>query len=442
MNSSNVAVKVESLSQVKKRLSFDVPWDDVKKEMDDVYREVGKKAKIKGFRNGKVPRRILESFYKEHAENETIANIVNKFYWDAIKENEIEAVTQPEIDQHGIEENKPFTFSATVETEPSIIPEGYVGMKIDKDEFEVTDQDIDARLEEIRKMFVTLEDIEEDRAAKESDSVLIDFKGSLDGAELPELKAEDYILEIGSKNFVPGFEEELVGMKRGENKEINVLFPDDYHAKNVAGKNVLFSVLLKGIKEKKLPEIDESFVKNFEKYDSIIALKNDIKKSLEEDAKRKTFTALKNKIMDCLLEINHFEAPPSFIERQTYYMMADMQKRMMAGGMSSDDAIQLSVKMRDQFKEEAEKIVKSMLLLKNIAKKESMSVSGLEIDDRIREIAERNQKDFQTLKKSFEKDDSLATLESDILGEKIFKYIEEKAEITVNKKSFSDSKEE
>ncbi|MBN1472819.1 MAG: trigger factor [Syntrophaceae bacterium] len=442
MNSTEIAIKVETLSQVKKKINFDVPWDDVKREMDDVYRQIGKSAKIKGFRNGKVPRKILESFYKERAESETITNIVNKYYWDAIKEYDIDAVTQPEIDQNGIEENKNFSFTATIETEPVIDPQGYIGLKIEKVEYKVTDEDTEARLQEIRTMFATLEDISDDREILEGDAAVIDFQGSLDGNALDDVKAENYVLEIGSHKFVPGFEEQLIGMKKGETKEIDVLFPQDYQSKTIAGKNIHFHITLKGIKEKKLPEVDENFIKNFDRFDSLDALQNEIRMSLEDEAKKKSQSLIKTQMIEKLLEINDLEVPPSFLERQIYYMMSDMQRRMMSGGMDSKNATELTLKMHDQFKEEAEKIVKSALLLKNIAKKESINLSEQEIDDRIREIADSNKRDFETLKKSFEQDDSRGTLENDVLSEKIFKYLEEKADIVIAEKRFTDSTED
>lgn len=442
MNSLGIEVKIESLSQVKKKLFFDIPWKDVKKEMDDVYKNVGKSAKIKGFRNGKVPRKILESFYKEQVETETITNIVNKYFWDALKDHSIDAVTQPEIDQPGIEENKTFSFAATVETEPNIDPQGYVGLKIEKVEFEITDTDIDARLNEVRKMFATLEDITEDRGVHRGDTVVIDFQGSINDMQLEDVKAENYTLEIGSESFVPGFEDQLTGMKKDESKQFDVTFPKDYHAKHMAGEKVTFDIVLKSIKGKKLPEIDDNFIKNFERYDSLTSLKDDIRKTLEEESKMRGLSSFKNRLMDKLLEQNPFEAPPSFVEKQIYYMMADMQRRMMSSGMANNDATELSLKMHDQLKDEAEKIIKSMLLLKNIAKKESISVSREEVDNRILEIARRNQKDFQTLKYSLEKDDSLESLEHDILNEKIFKYLEEKADISSIKKPFHDEKED
>ena len=165
MSESAIAVKIEDVSPIKKKILFDISWLEVKKELDTVYKDVAKKAKIKGFRQGKVPRDMLESLYKEHAEEETVSNLVNRYYWEALKENKINAISQPDIDQKGIETEKNFTFTAIVEVEPVIDPAGYIGLELEKENSEVKDSDVDARLDEIRDMFSTMEEVDVDRRA-------------------------------------------------------------------------------------------------------------------------------------------------------------------------------------------------------------------------------------------------------------------------------------
>ena len=220
MSDISAAVKIEDISTVKKKLSFDIPWADVKNELDAVYRKVGKKAKIKGFRPGRIPRGILEAHYREEAEEETVSNLVNRYYWETLQEKEIPAVMQPEIEQKGIEAEKNFTFSATVEVEPAVEPRDYIGLELEKEEPVVTEEDLEARMQEIRQMFATMEEVSEDRGIIAGDFVTLDFAGTLAGEPLKELKSENYLLEIGSKTFVPGFEEQLIGMKKGETKSV------------------------------------------------------------------------------------------------------------------------------------------------------------------------------------------------------------------------------
>lgn len=440
MSDVSAAVKIEDISSVKKKLSFDVPWADVKNELDEVYRKVGKTAKVKGFRPGKIPRAILERYYREQAEEETVSSLVNRYYWETLQEKEIPAVTQPRIEQKGIEKDKDFSFSAIVEVEPVIDPKDYIGLELTKEDTVVTDEDLEARLQEIRQMFATMEDLTEDRGAVKGDFVAIDFAGTLEGQPLKELSAENQLLEIGSGTFVPGFEEQLTGVKKGEKKTFTVTFPDPYAAAHLSGKAVEFSVTVRGIRVKKAPEINEDFVKNFEKYDSLASLTADVRKNLEEEKRRKAEADLDREISDKLLANNDFEVPDSFVERQVYFMMSDMQRRMVGGGMDAKKAAEFSFKMRDKLREDAARIVKTVLLIKNIARKEAIAVEESEIDKQIGEMASQRGQDFETLKKSLEKDDRIDDIRSEIMSRKTHEFLVEKAHRVEKAKSQEDKK--
>jgi len=429
-----IPVKVEDISPIKKKLLFDISWSEVKKELDSVYKDVGKKAKVKGFRQGKIPRNILESMYKEYAQEETITKLVNKYYWDALKDNNIVAVGQPDIEQKGLDEERNFTFTATVEVEPAIEPKGYVGLDLVKEEHDVIDADVEKRLQEVRDMFATMEEVEAERGIGEGDFAVIDFEGTLDGNNLKEMKADNYLLEMGSKTFIPGFEEQLTGMKKGQTKEIKINMPDDYHASHLAGKEVVFSVALKNIKEKKLPNVDEKFIKNFDKYETLDDLKKDILKTLEEENRARSTTTLKNLIIDKLLEANEFEVPPTFVNRQVSFMIADMQRRMTMRGMKQQEPSELYTRFYDLYKDDALKVVKTILLIKSIADQESVSVSDNEIDEKIKEIAEQRAQSYESLKKSLVEGNMIEDIKSEILNTKVFRLIEDKANITIVKK--------
>jgi trigger factor len=431
-------MKMEELSPVKKKLSLEIPWSEVKNELDAVYHEVGKKAKLKGFRPGKIPRNVLETYYKEQAEGETATNIVNKYYWQTLEDKGIVAVSRPEINQEGLKENTAFSFSASFETEPEFEPKGYKGIELEKEKIQVTDNDMEKRLDEIRQMFATMEEIKDDRPTVNGDFVVIDFAGSLNGELSKELKAEDYYLEIGSQRFVPGFEEQLIGMKNGETKSINVVFPEDYHEKKFAGKEIIFNVTVKNIKEKKLPEIDENFIKNFDRYNSIEDLKTDVRKTLEEKFQRLAETNLQNSITEALIKENDFEVPPSLLERQIYYMMADTQKRMTSAGMDEKNAMELSFKMHDKFKDDTVKIVKSFLLLKKIAEKESFIVEENDIEKYIQELAVQYGRDYESLRKMYDNEERKDNLKIELMQKKVFDFIEQNANIKVVEKNGVD----
>ena len=429
MDEMNADVRIEEVNPVKKKFLFDIPWVDVKKEMDSVYRGVGKKARVKGFRPGKTPRKVLEAYYKEEAEGQTISNLVNRLYGEVLKKNNIVPVTEPVIDQDGIEKDKNFIFSATVEVEPIIEPKDYIGLELEKEKIKIADKDVQAKLEELRHVYSTLEDVKGNRDIIKGDFVSIDFEGKHDGESIEELKREDYMLEIGSERFFPGFEEQLIGLKKGESKEVTVKIPDDYASEKIAGKDIPFSVTVKGIKEKILPELDKNFVKNLENCESIEELKQDIKKSLEEENKVRIDMELKGQIVDKILERNEFQVPPSLVERQIFSMMIDAKRRMILGGMDPEKAAEVSANLHDKFKDEAEKIVKFSYLINGITEKESIEVYENDVEDKLKDFAGKYAQDYESLKKSYEEGDRIEQFKLKILEEKTLDFIEGQAKV-------------
>jgi trigger factor len=431
---SQVVIKIEELGTVKKKLSLEIPWNEVKDELDAVYHDVGKKAKLKGFRPGKIPRKVLETYFKDQAEGETTTNIVNKYYWQALEEKGIVPISQPEINQEGIKENTNFAFTASFETEPEFEPKNYKGIDLEKEEIKITDDDVKKRIEEIRQMFATMEEVKEDRAAVKGDFVVIDFHGSLNGESCKELKAENYFLEIGSEKFVPGFEEQLIGVKKDEKREIKVIFPVDYHESKFAGQEVVFDVTVKSMREKKLPDNDDNFIKNFEKYNSFEDFENDVRKSLEEKNQQMAKVNLQNSITEKLIKETDFEVPPSLVERQIYYMMADTQRRMISAGIDEEKAMEFGLKMHDKFKDDAVKIVKSFLLLKKIAEKESFIIEDDDIEIYIMKLAVQNGRDYESLRKMYDDEEKKDNLKIELMQKKVFDFIELNANIKVVEK--------
>jgi trigger factor len=434
-------VRIEDVSSVKKKLSFEIPWTDVKNEIDSAYTVVGKKAKIKGFRPGKVPRKILEVHYREEAEGEAISNMVSKSYLEAIEKNNIIAIDQPVIDQKGIEAEKNFSYTATVEIQPVVEPKDYVGIKVEKEKAEVTEEDIEARLDQLREMYATLEDVKGDRGLENGDFAIIDFEVTVDGTVREELSSKNYMLQMGAKMFVPGFEEQLEGMKKGDTKDVKLTFPDDYEPKDIAGKEGFYTVALKYIREKIVPELDEEFIKNFERYESLESLKDDIIKSIEAEKIAWVESDVRRKIVDNLLEKNEFEVPSMWVERQIYLMTLDAQQRMIRNGMSPDKVMEIGSNLRDRFHDQATRMVKSSLLLDKIAEKEGIEVGEDDIEEKLKDIATKTSRDYETVKTTYENNNLLDNLKNEIQENKALDFIVENAEIKVAKKK-KDKKEE
>jgi trigger factor len=434
VNETSQTVRIEEISPVKKKLSFEIPWEDTKKVLDDVYRKISKTAKVRGFRPGKIPRPVLEKFYKDHAEEEAITQLFNQHFWDALKEHAIDPVSRPEIDQHGIEPEKAFAFSATVEIEPVFDPEGYVGLEIDREEVEVTDADMEAKLKELQEMYSTMEEISDDSEVDSGKYVVIDFQGAVEGQSLKELKADDYLLEIGSQTFITGFEDQLLGMKKGKTREVTVKFPDDYHHKDIAGKDAIFTVALKNIKEKQIPEINEEFVKNFEQYNTLKELRDDLCKDIESQKQEQADGNMSMAMMEKLIEKNPIVAPDSLVERQIHSMMADTRWRMSMQGIDADKAAKILPQYHDLYKSDATRIVQTLLLMKRIGEKENISVSDEELNEHIRELAEKRGQSYETFLATLAKDDLMESIRSELANKKVMDFIKEKATISIVKK--------
>jgi len=398
-------------------------------ELDAAYREIGTKAKVKGFRTGRIPRSVLEAYYKAEAEGEAISSIVSRVYWEAVEKNDIIPISEPVVDQKGIEKDKNFAFTVTVEVKPSIEPKDYIGIEVEKEEPVVRDEDVNERLEGLRRMYSTLEELKEDRGVRDGDFATIDFEGTLDGVLRDDLKAQNYVLEVGSKRFVPGFEEQLVGVRRGETKELRIAFPEDYHRRDYAGKEVIFKVTVKEVKEKVLPALDENFVKNFEKYESLEDIKADIRKSLEAEKEAASKSAVEKAVIGKLLESNPVEAPESIVEKQVRSMIIDAQRRMTANGIDRERAAELAAGMRSGFKDEAERMVKTSLILDSIARKENIEVDDRDIDERLKRVSEHYGEDVESVRRLYEKNDLLERLRGDIREEKTLDFVLGKAKL-------------
>jgi trigger factor len=435
-------VKIEEINSVKKKLSFEIPWSDVKNEIDSAYLVVGKKARIKGFRPGKVPRKVLEVHYRDEAEGEAISSLVSKSYLEALEKNDIMPIDQPIIDQKGIEREQSFNYTATVEIHPVVDPKDYTGIEVEKAELKVTKKDVDNRLDQLREMYATLEDVKEERGLKEGDFAIIDFEVTVDGKERKELASNNYMLQLGAGMFMPGFEDKLEGLKKGETKKVAMTFPDNFDTKEIAGKEGVYSVTIKDIREKRVPELDGEFIKNFEKYESFDDLKKDIKKSIEEEKKANIKSEVTKKIVDALLEKNDFDVPSVWIERQIYIMTLDAQQRMIRNGMAPDKVVEISANLHDRFQDQATRMVKSTLLLNKIAEKESITVEENEIEESLKEIATQTARDFETVKETYEKNNLIEGLKNEILEKKTLEFIEDKAIIKTIKKKKGETKEE
>ena len=389
-----MSVKVENTENKNEvKLTFNIEAEKFEEAMKKVYAKTAKYFNIPGFRKGKAPMQLVErqygsAIFYEDAFNELVPDI----YDEAIKENKIEAVSRPNIDIVQMEKGKEFIFTATVETKPEVELGKYKGIEIKKIEYNTTDKDIEHELGHMAERNSRLVSIE-DRPVEKGDITTIDFVGSIDGVEFEGGKAENHELEIGSNTFIPGFEDQIIGMKIDEEKDIKVKFPEDYFSKDLAGKDAVFKVTLHEIKKKELPKIDDEFAKDVSEFDTLDELKNSIKEKLDTENTEKAKYETEEEAIKVVCDNTKLDIPNGMIELEIDNMVKDMENRLSYQGLNLNQYLQIMGKteteIRDSFKEQAEKNIKSRLVLEAIVKAEKIEVTPEEVSDKIKEMAKQ-----------------------------------------------------
>ena len=416
-------VKVEKTEKNNElKIDFEIEAEKFENAIQTVFNKNAKYFNIPGFRKGKAPFHIVEKQYGVQIFYEDAFNeLVPEIYEQALKENNIEAVSKPEIEISQMEKGKDLKFSATVQTKPEVKLGKYKGIEIKKVEYNVSENDIEHELEHMAEHNSRLVTVN-DRPVKEQDVVVIDFEGFVDGKPFDGGKAENHELTIGSKTFIPGFEEQIIGMKIDEEKDINVKFPDEYFSKDLAGKDATFKVKLHEIKVKELPKIDDEFAKDTSEFDTLSDLKNNIKERLEKQNKEREKSETENAAVDVLCENTEIDIPSGMIETEIDNAVEEVRGRLSYQGMKLEDYLKIINKTMDEFRkeyeEQAKKSVKVRLIIEAISKDADIKVDEKEIEDKIKEMVEKYGR----------KEDELLN------NENLKKYLEEnlKAEKTVD----------
>jgi len=419
---------VEEISPVKRKISVEIPGDEVVKEVDSFYKDLGKKAKIKGFRPGKVPRDILERYFKDYVKAEVIQKLIEESYPKALSETELQPVSPPAIDPGEFVGGKPFQYSAVFEIKPDIKMEGYTGLKLEGKKEEVKDEEVEQRLKGLQNLHANLTTLSEARPIQVGDYVIVDYEAYAEGKPLEGGKAVDFTVEVGSGQFIPTFEERLIGLKLEEEKEIEVTFPADYGYQKWAGKTVSFRVKIKEIKAKILPPLDDEFAKDLGD-SSLEELKAKLKGEIEKEKALALEQQLRNQAVDQLIEGNPFEVPESLVEEQAKAMVSDTKLRLAAQGVALKNLGVSEEKLRGDYQATAQKQVKMFLILEKIASQEGIAVTDEEADARLKEISERMRQPFDTVKRYYEKNHLLPEVKAGILRDKTLNFLLEKANV-------------
>ena len=405
-----MSVKVENTENKNEvKLSFTIEAEKFEEAMKKVYAKTAKYFTIPGFRKGKAPMQIVEKHYgSEIFYEDTFNELVPDIYDAAIKENNIEAVSRPNIDITQMEKGKDLIFTAIVQIKPEVKLGKYKGIELKKIEYTVSDKEVEHELGHMAERNARLVTIE-DRPVEKGDIAVIDFEGSIDGVPFEGGKAEKHKLEIGSNTFIPGFEDQVIGMKLEEEKDIKVNFPEDYFAKDLAGKPAVFKVKLHEIKKKELPKMDDEFAKDVSEFDTLADLKNSIKEKLQKENEEKAKYETEEAAIQAVCDDVELDIPSGMIETEIDNMVKDVEQRLQYQGLTLEQYYTLSgkseSKMREEMKEQAEKSVKSRLVLEAIIKAEDIKPEEKEVEEKLKEMAKNYGKtEEEILKNEYLKD--------------------------------------
>jgi trigger factor len=399
-----MSAKWEKLEGNQGVLTVEVEAEKVNEGLDAAFKKVVKKVTIPGFRKGKVPRSIFEKrFGVEALYQDALDIILPEAYAKAVEETGIEPVDRPEIDIEQLEKGKSLIFTAKVTVKPEVKLGEYKNLEVEKLDTTVTDEDVENELKRLQERHAELV-VKEEGTVENGDTVVIDFEGFVDGEPFEGGKAENYSLEIGSGTFIPGFEEQLIGMEAGAEKEIEVTFPEEYHAENLAGKPATFKVKVHEIKMKKLPELDDEFAKDVDdEVETLEQLKAKTREKLEESKKREADEKLREDLINKAVENTEIDVPEVMIENETDRMLREFEQRLQMQGMNLDLYFQFSgqdeAALREQMKEDAEKRVRTSLTLEAIAKAENIEVTDEEANEELEKMAELYNTPVENIKK-------------------------------------------
>lgn len=429
-----MAVKSEQVEKNLVKLTFEVSAEAFREAMNKSYAKNAKKYSVPGFRKGKVPRSVIEKYYTEAVfYDDAINEVLPEAYEAALKEANIEAAARPEVDVEEIKKGEPVVFTALVTTKPEVTLGEYVGLKVNKIEHNVTDEDVENDIKTAQAKNARLVPQEDGKEAESGNILTIDFEGFVDGVPFEGGKGEGYELELGSNTFIPGFEDQLIGKKVGEDVDVNVTFPEEYHAPDLAGKPALFKVKVHEIKVRELPELDDDFASEVSEFETMEEYRKSVRERLEKIAEDKVKTETENAVIEKAVEVCEVEIPEAMIKDQADRMLSDFAQRLQYQGMDLNMYMQYTGSnveaMKENFKPQAEKQLKVSLVLEAISKAEGIDVTDEEVNDRIAEMAKQYNMEADKLKELMQESD-IAGLKDELAMNKVVDMLVNKAKIS------------
>ena len=421
-----MSTTVEKISSNKVKLSFDIDAAKFDEAMGKAYIKVRGQVAIPGFRKGHAPRKMIETMYGEGIfYDEAFELIFDEVYGPAIDDNKLEVVDRPQVDIQQIGTGKNLQFTCEVFVKPDVTLGEYKGVEVKKEHTLVTEDDVNAEIEKERNKPAAEVSVD-DRAVAEGDTVNLDYSGSVDGVKFEGGTAEGQTLKIGSHTFIPGFEEQMVGMNIGEEKDLNVTFPTEYHAPDLAGKEAVFHVKVNGITETQLPALDDDFAKDISEFDTLDAYKADVRAKLEAQAAERDNNAFTNAVIEKVMANATVEIPDAMVERQIDSMVRNFEARLAQQGLKLADFMKYTGQdekaFRGQYRDQAEKSVRANLVLEAVENTEKFEATEEEIDAEIEKFAKQIGQNVEELKKNLTEGDR-EYFKADVIRDKAVKFL-------------------
>ena len=421
---------LEEISPVKKKLLVEVESAEVDRKIEETYRTLGKKAKVHGFRPGKVPRRILERYFKDQVVEEVTRGLVDETLPKAVEESKAMPLTIPVVENDSLKAGQSFKYAVVMEVKPQFELRDYMGVELEKEIIEVTDQDVERNMQEIRKAHATLKPIQEDRGAREGDSIVVDYEAFEAGKPIEGVKAQNFMIALGGGAIHPELEKGLTGLKAGDLKDVEVHFDEKHQNARLAGKDVTFKVKVTDLKITELPELNDEFAKSLGgEFPDLETLKKRVRDSLLENEEKRVEKDFRRRLIKKIADKVDFELPQSLVESEIRSGVENVKQNLLRMGSNMEKAGIKEEKLREDLVPAAGQRVKELLILGEIARQSGLTISDLELDQGFEEMAKSLGQEPQVMRKFYEARDLVGSFREKLLEEKTLNYLAKGANI-------------
>jgi trigger factor len=420
-------IDIDEISPVQRKVHVELPAETVASEFSRAYENLRRKVRLKGFRAGKAPRGVLQGIYGDEVRGQVQSQLVEESLGEVIKERGLQIVSRPEIEANDLVEGGSFSFSAVFEIKPPIEVKDYLGIEVEKVKLSVTDDQVNEALRRLQESHARLEPVEDRTIVQSGDFITLDFEGSIGGKPFQGGKGENYFLEVGGGQALPQFEEAVIGLTQGMPAQIQVAYPENYSNKELAGKTVDFSVVVREIKQKVLPEVDDDFAKDHGECGSLAELRTAIQIRLENELKQIQQEELKEQIVGHLIEACSFVPPPTMVERQTRYLMERYQNRGLGQGVPESQTQPSLEETRKTLEGRALRQVQATLLVEKISQLENIEVSDKEVQERVENLSRAAGDRAKTVREAYSRPDTRDDLRAQMVFDRTLNFLLERA---------------